>query len=137
MFATEYWAEAGVQPDILATAKSIAAGMPISAIVAREEIMQAVPAGTIGGTFCGNAVACAAALKTIEIMERDHLADRSLEIGKIVTDRYNQWKEKYEVIGDVRGMGAMIGLEFVKDKKTKEPTASWSPPSSKSAPRTA
>lgn len=121
MFATEYWAEAGVQPDILATAKSIAAGMPISAIVAREEIMQAVPAGTIGGTFCGNAVACAAALKTIEIMERDHLADRSLEIGKIVTDRYNQWKEKYEVIGDVRGMGAMIGLEFVKDKKTKEP----------------
>lgn len=121
MFATEYWAEAGVQPDILATAKSIAAGMPISAIVAREEIMQAVPAGTIGGTFCGNAVACAAALKTIEIMERDHLADRSLEIGKIVTDRYNQWKEKYEVIGDVRSMGAMIGLEFVKDKKTKEP----------------
>ena len=121
MFAVEYWAEAGVQPDILATAKSIAAGMPISAIVAREEIMQAVPAGTIGGTFCGNAVACAAALKTIEIMERDHLADRSLEIGKIVTDRYNQWKEKYEVIGDVRGMGAMIGLEFVKDRKTKEP----------------
>ena len=95
--------------------------MPISAIVAREEIMQAVPAGTIGGTFCGNAVACAAALKTIEIMERDHLADRSLEIGKIVTDRYNQWKDKYEVIGDVRSMGAMIGLEFVKDKKTKEP----------------
>ena len=109
MFAVEYWAEAGVQPDILATAKSIAAGMPISAIVAREEIMQAVPAGTIGGTFCGNAVACAAALKTIEIMERDHLADRSLEIGKIVTDRYNQWKDKYDVIGDVRGMGAMIG----------------------------
>ena len=72
-------------------------------------------------TFCGNAVACAAALKTIEIMERDHLADRSLEIGKIVTDRYNQWKDKYDVIGDVRSMGAMIGLEFVKDKKTKEP----------------
>ncbi len=121
MFATEYWAEEGVQPDIITMAKSIAAGVPLSAIVAREEIMEAPASGTIGGTYCGNALACAASLKTIEIMERDNLADRSLEIGEIVRDRYNQWKEKYNVIGDVRGLGGMLGLEFVKDQATKEP----------------
>ncbi|MBP3319412.1 MAG: aspartate aminotransferase family protein, partial [Ruminiclostridium sp.] len=82
MFASQYWAEADCAPDILATAKSIAAGMPISAIVARSEIMDAVPAGTIGGTFCGNPLSCAAGLKTIEIMERDDLAARSREIGE-------------------------------------------------------
>lgn len=121
MFASKYWEEAGVQPDILATAKSIAGGMPLSAIVAREEIMEAVPAGTIGGTYCGNPVACAAALKVIEIMERDHLADRSLEIGKIVVEKYNEISEKYGVVGDIRGLGGMVGIEFVKDVSTKEP----------------
>lgn len=121
MFASEYWKEVGVQPDIIATAKSIAAGVPLSAIIARDEIMDAVPAGTIGGTYCGNPLACAAALKTIEIMERDHLAERSVEIGKIVTERYQAMQEKYSVIGDVRGMGGMVGIEFVKDSGTKEP----------------
>lgn len=121
MFATEYWKEAGVQPDIIATAKSIAAGVPLSAIIARDEIMEAPAPGTIGGTFCGNPLACAAALKTIEIMERDNLADRSLEIGAKVMERYNEWKERYDCVGDVRGLGGMVGIEFVKDKKTKEP----------------
>ena len=121
MFASEYWKEAGVEPDIIATAKSIAAGVPLSAIVAREEIMEAPAKGTIGGTFCGNALACAAALKTIEIMERDHLAERSCQIGETVMKRYNEWKEKYEVVGDVRGLGGMVGIEFVKSKETKEP----------------
>lgn len=121
MFASQYWKEAGCAPDILSTAKSIAAGMPLSAVVASAEIMDKVTPGIIGGTYCGNAVSCAAALKTIEIMEREKLADRAMEIGKKVTDTYNSWKEKYKVIGDVRGLGAMIGLEFVKDPKTKEP----------------
>lgn len=85
--------------------------------------MEAPAKGTIGGTYCGNALACAAALKTIEIMERDHLADRSLKIGKIVTDRYKEWQKKYPVIGDVRGLGGMIGLELVKDQASKEPDA--------------
>lgn len=123
MFATEYWKEAGVQPDIIATAKSIAAGVPLGAIIAREEIMEAPVKGTIGGTFGGNALACAAALKTIEIMERDHLADRSLEIGEKVTKKYKEWQAKYDVIGDVRGLGGMIGLELVKSQATKEPNA--------------
>lgn len=121
MFASEYWKEAGAAPDILTTAKSIAAGMPISAITAREEIMESVKPGTIGGTFCGNAVACAAALKTIEIMERDHLAERSMQIGEKVMERYNEWKEKYEVVGDARGLGGMVGIEFVKSKASREP----------------
>lgn len=123
MFASEYWAEAGVQPDIIAMAKSIAAGIPLSAIAASAEIMDRVPAGTIGGTYCGNPLACAAALKVIEIMERDRLADRSLEIGKKVMERYKELQKKYPTIGDVRGMGGMIGIEFVTDLQTKEPNA--------------
>ena len=121
MFASQYWQDAGCAPDILATAKSIAAGLPISAIIARSEIMDAVPAGTIGGTYCGNAVSCASALKAIEIMEKEDLAGRAMEIGKKVTARYEAMKEKYGVIGDVRGLGAMIGVEFVKDQVSKEP----------------
>lgn len=121
MFASEYWKEVGVMPDILATAKSIGAGLPISAIVAREEIMESVLPGTIGGTYCGNPLACAAAIKTIEIMERDNLAKRSLEIGEKVQAVYKKWMDKYEVIGDVRGLGGMIGIEFVTDKESKTP----------------
>ncbi|MDU6037978.1 aspartate aminotransferase family protein [Clostridium butyricum] len=121
MFASEYWKEVGVMPDILATAKSIGAGLPISAIVAREEIMESVLPGTIGGTYCGNPLACAAAIKTIEIMERDNLAKRSLEIGEKVQAVYKKWMDKYEVIGDVRGLGGMIGIEFVTDKQSKTP----------------
>ena len=121
MFASEYWKEAGVEPDIIATAKSIAAGVPFSAIVAREEIMQAVAPGTIGGTYCGNPLACAAALKTIEIMERYNLAARSVEIGVKVMKRYQEMMDKYPEIGDIRGMGGMIGMEFVTDRETKAP----------------
>lgn len=108
-------------PDILTTAKSIAAGIPLSAVVARDEIMDSVPSGVIGGTFCGNPLACAAGLKVLEIMKRDHLAERAQEIGETVTKRYLSWKEKFGVVGDVRGLGAMIGIEFVKDKASKEP----------------
>jgi len=121
LFASDYWAEAGVQPDILATAKSIAAGLPLSAIIAREEITESVPAGVIGGTFGGNAVACAAGLAVLRVMERDQLARRAIEIGAVVTSRYHAWAERFDVIGDIRGLGAMIGLEFVKDRTTKEP----------------
>ncbi len=121
MFASEYWAEVSVQPDIIATAKSIAAGIPLSAIVADTRIMEQVPSGTVGGTYCGNPLACAAALKTIEIMEREHLAERSLSIGAKVMERYQKMQLKYPIIGDIRGMGGMIGIEFVKNTQTKEP----------------
>lgn len=121
LFASCYWEEEGCAPDIITTAKSIAGGVPLSAIIARAEIMDAVPGGVIGGTYGGNALACAAALKVIEIMERDKLCERSMEIGRKCKERFQAWKEKYEVVGDVRGLGAMVGIEFVKSKMTKEP----------------
>ena len=120
-FASEYWKEAGAAPDIIATAKSMGGGVPISAITARAEIMDAVPAGTIGGTYCGNPLACASALKVMEIMKAEDYAGKARIIGEKVTKRYNELKEKYEEIGDVRGLGSMIGVEFVKTKEGKEP----------------
>ena len=123
LFASEYWKEAGCAPDIIATAKSIAGGVPLSAVIASKAVMDAVPSGTIGGTFGGNALACAAGIQVLKVMERDHLVERSNEIGKKVTAAFKAMQEKYEVVGDVRGLGAMIGVEFVKDKTTKEPNA--------------
>lgn len=120
-FVSEYWAEAGCAPDIVTTAKSLGAGVPISAITARAEIMDSVPAGTIGGTYCGNPLACASALKVMEIMKRDDYATKARHIGKMVTDGWKKMAEKYDVIGDIRGIGAMIGIEFVTDRKTKAP----------------
>ena len=116
-FASEYWKEAGAAPDIITTAKSLGAGLPISAITARVEVMDAAPAGTIGG----NPLSCAAALAVMDVMKRDDYAAKARHIGEVVTKRYKELQEKYPVIGDVRGLGAMIGIEFVKDRETKEP----------------
>lgn len=123
MFATEYWKEAGCPPDIITFAKSIAGGVPISGVTASKEIMDGVPVGTIGGTFCGNALACASALKVIEIMEKEDFPKRAREISERVMKVWNEWKEKYPIIGDVRGVGCMMGIEFVKDRESKEPNA--------------
>lgn len=121
MFASNYWEEAGVKPDIITMAKSLGGGAPISAISAGAEIMDAALPGTIGGTYCGNPLACASALKVIDIYEKEKLADRSMEIGEKVRAVYREFALKYPVIGDVRGLGGMIGVEFVKDRETKEP----------------
>ena len=121
LFACEYWKEAGIEPDILTTAKSIAGGIPLSAVVVRKEIMDKVPAGTIGGTYGGNALACAAGLKVLEVIEKEHLVQRSCQIGEKCRGRFLKWQQEYEQVGDVRGLGAMLGVEFVKDKATKEP----------------
>jgi 4-aminobutyrate aminotransferase/(S)-3-amino-2-methylpropionate transaminase len=123
MFATEYWKEAGAAPDIVTLAKSIAGGMPISAVVARTEIMDGVTPGTIGGTYCGNAVACASALAVIEEMENEDYPAKARKIADKVMATWNEWKEKYDVVGDVRGIGCMAGIEFVTDKKSKTPNA--------------
>lgn len=123
LFVSDYWAEAGAAPDILCTAKSIAGGIPLSAIVAREEIMESVPGGVIGGTYCGNAVACAAALKIIEIMQRDDLPGRALHIGQLIEARYREWAEKYEAVGNLNGTASMVGIEFVKSRAGREPAS--------------
>ena len=120
-YASEYWKEAGCAPDIITTAKSLGAGLPISAITADEKIMDAVVPGTIGGTFCGNPLSCAAANKTLEIYERENYAQKAEILGKKMMDFYKNLKSRYDVIGDVRGLGSMVGIEFVKDRQTKEP----------------
>jgi len=118
MFASEYWE---IVPDIITTAKSVAGGLPLSAVTAREEIIEASHIGGIGGTFCGNPLACAAGLKVIEIMERDNFAKKAQRIGEIIQSRFNAMKEKYSMIGDVRGRGAMMAIELIKDCKNKVP----------------
>lgn len=121
MFASNYWEELDSAPDILVLAKSIAGGLPLSAVIGREEIMDSAEGGIIGGTFGGNALACAAGLEVLNVIERERLIQRSNEIGERCFKEFKRWQDHYENIGDVRGMGAMIGIEFVKDRKTKEP----------------
>ncbi len=121
MFASDYWADQGIYADIITSAKSLAAGLPISAVTGRAEVMDAAQAGGIGGTFGGNPVSCIAALKVIEIMERDNYAAKAMHIAEIGTSRFNEMKKKYKLIGDIRGLGAMMAIEFVKDRVTKEP----------------
>lgn len=123
MFASEYYKEAGCEPDIMTTAKSIAGGLPLSAVTARAEIIDKVTPGTIGGTYCGNPLACMSALKVAEVMERDDYPGKALAIADKCMAKFNEWIEKFDVVGDARGTGAMMGVEFVKDKETKEPNA--------------
>lgn len=118
MFAIENW---GVEPDLMTTAKSIAAGIPLSAVTGKAEYMDAPDSGNIGGTFGGNPVACVAGLETIKLIEDQELCNRATEIGKKTMARFQALQEKCNIIGDVRGVGAMIGIELVKDRQTKEP----------------
>ncbi|MCQ4638593.1 4-aminobutyrate--2-oxoglutarate transaminase [Anaerovorax odorimutans] len=118
MFACEHWS---VRPDIVVSAKSVAGGIPVACVTAKKEIMEAVSPGELGGTYCGNALATASALKVLEIMERDDYCAKARHIGDVTMKRFLEMKEKYQIIGDVRGVGAMLVLEFVQDRGTKEP----------------
>src|SRR6266516_3154401 len=118
MFAVEH---DGVEPDLMIIAKSMGAGMPISGVVGRAEIMDAPAPGTLGGTYSGNPVACAAALAVLDLFEKEDYAARSREIGHIITKRFLNLQEHYALIGDVRGLGGMAAIELVKDRSTKEP----------------
>jgi len=118
MFACEHW---GIEPDILVTSKSIASGLPLAAITGRAEIMDAPGEGSLGGTFGGNPVACAAALASIEIIEKQGLVEKATAIGEKVRDRFEGLWKKCPFVGNTRGAGAMRAIEFVKDRTTKEP----------------
>lgn len=119
MFAVEHYE--GLDPDIMTMAKSMGGGLPISAVVGRAEIMDATEVGGLGGTFGGNPLSAVAALKVIEIMERDDLAGRARVIGDKSVAFLQALQQKYPGIGDIRAQGAMIALELVKDPQTKEP----------------
>jgi 4-aminobutyrate aminotransferase/(S)-3-amino-2-methylpropionate transaminase len=118
MFATDHY---DFEPDLITMAKSLAGGMPLSAVTGRAEIMDSVHVGGLGGTYGGNPVACAAALATIDEMERMSLPARAKKIGEKLWGRALRWQKKHPLIGDVRGLGAMVALEFVKDRESKEP----------------
>jgi len=113
----------GVEPDLLIIAKSMGAGLPISGVIGRAEVMDAPAPGMLGGTYSGNPVACAAALAVLDIYERENLAERSRQIGQAVMERFLNMQKQHLMIGDVRGQGGMLAMELVKDRATKEPDA--------------
>jgi len=117
-FAVEH---SGVRPDLMTVAKSLAAGFPLSGVVGRAEVMDAPDPGGLGGTYGGNPVACAAALAVMDVMRDERLPERAARIGSVVEERMRTWAQDHEIIGDVRALGAMVGMELVRDRKTKEP----------------
>lgn len=110
-----------VVPDIICMAKSIGAGMPISAITGKAEIIDAPHLGGVGGTYGGNPLACVAAIEALKILSSSSFLTRVNHVGDLISSTLNNWKNKYTCIGDVRGLGAMLLVEFVKDRDTKEP----------------
>ena len=111
MFAIEHW---GVEPDLITVAKSLAAGMPLAAVVGRQEIMDSVHSWGLGGTYGGNPVACAAALAVLDVFEEEDLLAKSVALGQKLKARFEKWQREFSIIGEIRGLGAMLGLEFVK-----------------------
>jgi 4-aminobutyrate aminotransferase/(S)-3-amino-2-methylpropionate transaminase len=110
-----------IVPDISTWAKSMGSGMPIGAVMGRAEVMDKTTKGTLGGTYPGNPVACAASLATIALMKKIDIARKGEEVGKIVIDFFHQLKEECSAIGDVRGLGAMVAFELVKNKDAQQP----------------
>jgi 4-aminobutyrate aminotransferase/(S)-3-amino-2-methylpropionate transaminase len=117
-FATEWY---DIEPDLVTVAKSIAAGLPLSGVIGKAEIMDAPHDSAVGGTYVGNPVAQAAALAVLDVIEEEGLVERSAEIGDRIRSRMLAWQERHPQIGDVRGLGAMLALELVHDPSTKEP----------------
>ena len=115
-FAVEH---TGVHPDIVCMAKGIASGMPLGVMISRADIMDWVP-GSHASTFGGNPVCIAAALATLDVIERENLMQNATAVGNHMLQRMADWPKKYRVVGDVRGRGLMVGVEIVKDKQTKE-----------------
>ena len=116
----KWWASdhAGVEPDIICTAKGIASGMPLSAIIARADVMNWTP-GAHASTFGGNPVCIAASLATLGLLERSYIANAA-RMGEFIMNQTADWTERHKIVGQVRGKGLMIGIEFVRDQKTKE-----------------
>lgn len=117
-FAIEHF---DVVPDLMTVSKSMGAGVPISGVIGRKEIMNMANPGELGGTYAGSPLGCRAGLAVLDFMERTNLNARAAQIGEKVMQAFTAMKEKYDVIGDVRGLGAMCAIEFVKDPETKEP----------------
>ncbi len=118
LFASEQY---GIEPDLIVTAKSLGGGLPIAAITGRAEIMDAPGPGGLGGTFAGNPLSCAAALAVIDLFEKENLLERSKALGALFQKRAREWQRQFSLIGDIRGLGGMQAIEFVRSRETREP----------------
>jgi 4-aminobutyrate aminotransferase/(S)-3-amino-2-methylpropionate transaminase len=118
MFACEHY---DIEPDILITAKSLGGGLPLAAVTGRTEIMDAPGPGGLGGTFAGNPLSCAAANAVLDEFGKSELLARANSIGQHFEKRAREWKERFDLIGDARGLGGMRALELVKSRETREP----------------
>ncbi|HMP76838.1 MAG TPA: 4-aminobutyrate--2-oxoglutarate transaminase [Kiritimatiellia bacterium] len=117
-FAVEHY---GIEPDLMTLAKSLAGGLPLSAVVGRADLLDGVQVGGLGGTFCGNPVSCAAALATIAVYEEERIAEYADALGRRLFQRLQKWFKKFPRIGNIRGLGPMCGVDFVKDRAGKAP----------------
>jgi 4-aminobutyrate aminotransferase / (S)-3-amino-2-methylpropionate transaminase / 5-aminovalerate transaminase len=120
MFAIEH---SSVVPDLITIAKSLAGGFPLSAVIGRADIMDAVAPGGLGGTYGGSPIACAAALAVLEVIKQERVLERSLRLGERLETRFRKIAEELPCIGDVRGLGAMVAIELFKDRERREPDA--------------
>jgi 4-aminobutyrate aminotransferase/(S)-3-amino-2-methylpropionate transaminase len=120
LFGIEHW---GIEPDIMTLAKSLAGGMPLGSVTGRADLMNKPHVGGLGGTYSGNPVACRAALAVLEILMEDGLLQKAKQLGEKLLSRFNDFQQRYEVIGEVRGKGPMLAMELVRDRETKEPAA--------------
>ena len=118
MFAIEHF---GIEPDLMTVAKSIAVGLPVSAVVGARDLMDALPEGALGGTYVGNPVACEAALAVFAVMAEENLLARAAALGARMLDRFRALQERSPLVGHVRGLGAMVAVELVLDRTTKAP----------------
>src|SRR5262245_19432698 len=118
LFAIEHY---GLAPDVIVTAKSLGAGMPIGAVTGRAEIMDSAHLGGVGGTYGGSPVACRAAIEAINIIRRPEFLAHARRLGDVMREVLSGWKAAYPMVGDVRGLGPMMVVEFVRDRETKEP----------------
>jgi 4-aminobutyrate aminotransferase/(S)-3-amino-2-methylpropionate transaminase len=118
MFAIEHY---GIEPDLMTVAKSMAGGLPLSGVLGKAEIMDSLWDNAVGGTYVGNPVALAAAVAVLDVFEEEGLVERAQRIGETIRARMLAWQERFAAIGDVRGLGAMLAVEYVEDRETKEP----------------
>lgn len=118
LFACEHY---GLVPDLIVTAKSLAGGLPLAAVTGRADVLEAPHVGGLGGTYGGNPLACVAALAVLDAMEAERIPERARRMGERIMARFRHWGEQYPCIGDVRGLGAMVAMELVTDRKSKTP----------------
>ena len=118
MFSIEH---AGVVPDLIATAKGLGGGFPIAAVTGRADLMDAAHPGGLGGTYGGNPLSIAAAHAVLDVIEEEHLCERATQIGARISGRLQELARRFECIGEVRGLGAMMAMELVRDRRSRTP----------------